>query len=272
METTTLSIYEPIDLLKMYFKEPYTLKENIIIKQPTIQDILDYGEKSFYSVLMTFIQTTTLCRVQLWDIGVDWNEISNYELFLSLVTTLQPNQTEILFGDLDFTKFTHQARIIPNPNFDEEKPENEKKNPKTLTKPFLYDPVNDIEINEDDYNQIALYLRTMFNTFPEDKYMKTKSFREDIIYEDKLADKLQMEKNKKKTTSMFLPLISACVNHPGFKYKIDELRELGVFAFMDSVQRLQIYESSTALLKGMYSGFIDTKGIDPSQFNFMRKL
>lgn len=67
-------------------------------------------------------------------------------------------------------------------------------------------------------------------------------------------------------------MISACLNHPGFKYKKNELREVGLIEFMDSVQRLQIYESTTALLKGMYSGFIDTSKIKSEEFNFMREI
>ena len=42
--------------------------------------------------------------------------------------------------------------------------------------------------------------------------------------------------------------------------------------FIDSVQRLQVYESTTALLRGMYSGFMDTSKIDKEQFNFMREI
>lgn len=41
---------------------------------------------------------------------------------------------------------------------------------------------------------------------------------------------------------------------------------------MDSVNRLQVYENSTALLKGMYSGFIDTKQIDKKELNWMKDL
>jgi hypothetical protein len=65
-------------------------------------------------------------------------------------------------------------------------------------------------------------------------------------------------------------IISACVNHPGFKYKLDELKQVGVCEFYDSVKRLQVYEASTALLKGMYSGMIDSSKINPDEYNFMR--
>ena len=48
--------------------------------------------------------------------------------------------------------------------------------------------------------------------------------------------------------------------------------EVGIVEFMDSVQRLQIYESSTALMKGMYSGFLDTSKINKEELNFMRDI
>lgn len=41
---------------------------------------------------------------------------------------------------------------------------------------------------------------------------------------------------------------------------------------MDSVQRLQIYESTCALMSGMYSGMCDMSKVPKEQFNFMREL
>lgn len=276
METTTTSPssdepqYEPIDPLKLYFREPYKVKDKIIINQPTIQDIIDYGEREFYAMLRIFIENTTMCRVQLWDLGIDWNKISDYQLFVGFVPMLQPEQTKVLFGDLNFTLLKPWPRKIPNPKFDENKEEDDEKNPKEITEIILYDPVNDIELNEADYLQIALCLRTMFGFFPKDE--KVLSFKKDVIEQERANMKRSAEKNKDKSSSTLLPLISSCVNHPGFKYKIEELKDIGICAFMDSVQRLQIYESTTALLKGAYSGFIDTKDIKPEQFNFMREI
>ena len=67
-------------------------------------------------------------------------------------------------------------------------------------------------------------------------------------------------------------MISFCLNHPGFKYKKNELRDLGIVEFNDSVQRLLIYESTSALMKGVYSGFVDTSKINNKEFNFMREF
>ena len=79
-------------------------------------------------------------------------------------------------------------------------------------------------------------------------------------------------KEGKMEESGLLSLVSSCVNHPGFKYKLQELRDVGICEFMDSVQRLQVYESSTALLKGMMGGFVDSSKISPDSYNWMRSL
>ena len=73
--------------------------------------------------------------------------------------------------------------------------------------------------------------------------------------------------------SILLPLISSMVNHPGFKYKKKELIDVGIVEFMDSVQRLQLYENVTALMSGVYSGMLDTSKMNLSkELNWLRDL
>ena len=38
------------DLLKLFFKEPDPITDKIIIRQPTIEDIILYGEQQFYNM------------------------------------------------------------------------------------------------------------------------------------------------------------------------------------------------------------------------------
>ena len=127
----------------------------------------------------------------------------------------------------------------------------------------LYDPEQDFEIDEETYNKIAWYVRNLFNIFPKVEKAKGKFTKQSIIDEDRM----NYERHKNDVyQSTLLPLISSCLNHPGFKYTKQQLINVGIVEFMDSVQRLQVYESSTALLKGMYSGFVSGK------LDFMRDL
>lgn len=263
--TTTSS---EISLLQLYFGDPYQVSDKILVYQPTIGGILEYdkkfGESEFWSMLNVFIGNTTSYRLLLWDMGIDWNEISDFQLFSLLIKTLKVENTEILFGDLDLSSFDAYMKQIPN---EDESDNEEELEPKQEM--ILWNPELDIEINEDIYKNIALYIRTMFNIFPKVEKAKGKTTKKWIIEEDRMN---LANAKKEDTTSTFLPLIESCCCHAGFKYKKNELREVGIYEFMRSVQRLQIYESTTALLKGMYSGFIDTKGIDKEEFDFMRDI
>ena len=263
--TTTNS---KISLLQLYFGDPYQVSDKIQVLQPTIGGILEYdkkfGESEFWSMLNVFIGNTTSYRLLLWDMGIDWNEISDFQLFSLLIKTLKVENTEILFGDLDLSSFDAYMKQIPSKEKFDDKEESEPKQ-----EMILWNPELDIEINEDIYNNIVLYIRTMFNIFPKVEKAKGKTTKKWIIEEDRMN---LANAKKEDTTSTFLPLIESCCCHPGFKYKKNELREVGIYEFMRDVQRLQVYESTTALLKGMYSGFIDTKGIDKEEFDFMREI
>lgn len=254
-----------LDYLKIYFMRPYTMSNGIVITQPTVGQIVDYGEENFYSMLNPFVSNPTSYRVFLWDHGIDWCKIADYELFQTLIGMLSVEQTRIIFGDLDFRTF--ERYTIKTENEDEEdNPDIEE------YKTTLYSKEFQIEISEEDYEEMALYLRTMFNMFPKIERAKNKATKESIIFEDKMNMENKKKKDDENSSSLLFSLISACVNHPGFKYKPNELEEIGIFQFMDSVKRLQVYEQTTALLSGKYSGMIDTKGIPDKEFNYMRDI
>ena len=58
--------------------------------------------------------------------------------------------------------------------------------------------------------------------------------------------------------------------YPGFKYSKDQLKNCGIYEFMEAVKRSQIYTSTIALTQGAYGGFMDTKNINKELFNWFR--
>lgn len=240
----------------MFFGEDYQVADGIVISQPTIGDIMAFGEEKFNQVLNPFVVNPTSLRVALWQQGKDWTEMSDYELFYQLILQLQPtpNETFMIFGDLDFSKFNLYKR------------QNEVDG--VLVEDIvLLNHEQKVLIDEEIYNHMSSYLRTMFNVFPKVEKAKGKTTKEWMIEGDILNSKAQTKRE-----SNLLSMISFCLNHPGFKYKKSELKDLGVVEFYDSVQRLLIYESTNSLMKGIYSGFVDTSKIDRKEFDFMRGL
>lgn len=259
----TAQITHKFDHLKMYFGEPFEVGNGLIIHQPTVGQILEVGEQDFYAMLYVFISNPTTYRLQLWDLGIDWNKISSYTLFTMLIKSVDSNVAKVIFGDVDFKGFEIYAKTVQKTDDDGEETE--------VQIPTLYNTVTEMELSEDDYTLISEYLQTMFNIFPKVEKAKGRSTKEAIIEEDRMNLAMRQKKDDSDDSSL-LSLVSACVNHPGFKYKLQELRDVGICQFMDSVQRLQVYESSTALMKGMYSGFVDGSKLNANDYNWMRSL
>ena len=244
------------DQLKMYFREDYFVK-GIRIVQPTIGNILNIGESKFYSSLSPFLYNSTSIRAMLWDLPqrIDWCKVKEIEVFsmLKSMTDTDNSAIRLLFPDY---RIEHM-QLMQFQEKDSDKPQL-----------CLYDSENDFILKESEYMEIAEYIRTLLNIHPKVEKAKGKTAKKWMIDEDRI----NMAQKEDKNNSTLLPLVSACINHPGFKYKLQELRNVGIYEFMDSVQRLQIYESTRALLGGNYSGFADMSKVPKEQFNFMREL
>ena len=268
------SVNSNITQLQLFYGDDFKVNDFITIHQPTIGDILEYdkqyGESIFWTMLNVFTANPTSYRLFLWkDMNIDWTFLNDYQLFMILYRTLSIEQTRLIFGDLDFSKF--EIYTLPEENWTNIDEKGITDIIKVLRNSTLYNPENDFELDEDSYNVIVYYLRSTFNMFPKIEKAKDRTTKEWMIEEEEM--KLNARKNEdKSSTSYLLPLISGCLNHPGFKYNKQELKQVGYYEFMDSVQRLQIIESTSALLHGSYSGFADVSKVDKEQFNFMREI
>ena len=180
--------------------------------------------------------------------GIDYEKLPDFELFIMLTRKLPAEKTSVLFGDLDLTKM--ELKVDPET--------------KALR---LVCPTSGIVIDEMVYLQIATYVRTLHSLKPKEEKAATKWVKNFLIEEDR---KKLAKQSEKPYHSQFKDLISAMMRYPGFKYNSRQLNECGLCEFMDTVKGASIYVSSTALLKGMYSGMIDVKKIDKKELDWMR--
>ena len=250
------------DKLRLFFREPYIIdvesaKGSLTIYQPSIRDIIRIGETNFFVSLQFFTTNTTQNRLMLWELEKDWNEMSDFELFCIFYTQIDPECSKVFFGEINLSDF-----IICQKKTEEK------------VEIVLYDEEHEIEINEEVYFHISQYIRTMFNIFPDEQITNDRILKKWFIDKDKrhIANMKFKESKEGKSDNSMVSLVSSYVNHPGTKYKSSELKDIGVYEFYDAIQRLQIYESSTALMKGMYSGMISAKNIKPESYNFMRDI
>lgn len=187
-------------------------------------------------------------KSQLWDMGLDWCEMESYELFMLLAPTLTQDRTQLLFGDLDFSKLK-PFRNNQNGNI------------------VLADRESGIIIDEMIYTRMVNYLRKLHHITPKVEKTKSKTVKKWLIEEDRT--KIQNAQNKP-FKSYLLPIISSVKVKQG--YTKDYVRNMGFYELMDEVERLQVINNADHLLHGMYSGMINTKNIKKEELNWMKEL
>ena len=156
-----------VDDLKLYIGDDFVINDNIKIYQPKIKAIAEFGEKDFFSVVHTITAIPSDMKSQLWDMGLDWMEVEDFELFMMLAQTLTPERTGILFGDLDFSKL---RPFRNNQNGDI----------------VLADKETGIIVDQMVYLRIVGYLRKAFNITPKVEKAKNKMTKKILIEEDRL--------------------------------------------------------------------------------------
>lgn len=241
------------DELKIYRGEDFVISDYIHIHQPTLNQICDYGERDYYSMIYNLTATPQSMKVQLWDVGIDYTKITPFELFAHLLYKMYPIQnTSILFGGLDFSKFIVGYK---------------ENNGITL---YQYIDNKLVEIDECIYNIIVDYLRKVHFIIKDEKIPANNTTKM-ILIED---DREEMIRNQnKKYHSHLKNLISTMINIEGFKYNHSQVWDMKINAFMDSVKRISKIKNAELLLQSGYSGFgIDLKNIRKEQLDWLGEL
>ena len=199
-----------VDELQLYIGDDYVINDHIKVLQPTIRQIAEFGEKEFFSVVHTVTAIPSDMKSQLWDLGIDWMEVDDFELFVMLSQTLTPDRTQLLFGDLDFTKL---------------KPYN---HPHVEGEIILADKETGVLIDKMIYLRIVSYLRKAFNITPKVEKAANKMTKKILIEEDR--KKIEFNKDKP-FKSFLLPLISSVKVRQG--YTKDYVLNMGYVEFMN---------------------------------------
>lgn len=275
-----------INQLKIFRGNDIEINSNIKIHIPTLDEICNYGEREYYQMVYMLTSVGADLKWQLDDMGVDYTKVNDFELFNSLlIKNYTQIQTSIIFGDLDFNKFqlyknnqndeiclVQQVIIIDNKFAKYIK----RKLPKVIDYIMYKYPkiikhhIEDIIIDEYTYILITDYLRKIHGLKKNEQVPANESTRQILI--DDARDEYLLNKDKE-YSSHLLNLISSMVNREGFKYNYDDVWDLKINAFMDSVKRISKILNADLLLQSGYSGYgISFKDIDKKQLDWLGEL
>lgn len=239
-----------IDQLKLFRGEGYKINDKILIRQPTLEEIVDFGEQRYFGLVRTICSTPADRKVEIWDkLHIFWEKIDEYDLFISLFQTLQKSEVSILFGDMDFTTFNLGTQTgLPD---------------------LVLKNKDQVVIDRAIHKLMTDYLRQIHKLKKNVDTGFNDATRKIMIEDDRDEMALQMQKPFQ---SLLLPLISSLTNCPEFKYRWDDVWTLPIGVFMDSVERVQKHKSYNFVMQGIYSGCVDMKKLDKKELHWMGDL
>ena len=203
-----------VDELKLYLGNDIKIANGITLYQPTIGEIANYNEEEYFSIAQTISATPSTMKVVLDDMGLDYMQVEDFQLFMMLCQSLTLDKTRPLLGDLDLTQFKpysisdSEEVVLANGEVDENG--------------------NPIVINSIIYEILVTYIRKMHGFKKQVDKAGNAITRKILIDEDRKAT----ERNKNKPYKSFLrTVISAVKCRMG--YDMNYIKNMGIFELMD---------------------------------------
>ena len=205
------------------------------VRIPTVGEVLE-DENTYYSIASSLTATPYQYMVQLDDWGIDYTQITDYELFKILFPVYAKYDLSLLFGDLDTSDFDIYTDSL-NGN------------------KILYSPSNDIVIDEFVYNDLANTIRKI-NLFEKVKSKPGNESARKYLLE---KERKRQKRNAKKAREPYLEkMVIALVNTTECPYDYDSCMNLSIYRFNQSLKQIQHKIAFDNTMIGVYAGTVDT--------------
>lgn len=234
----------------LLYKKELKINDWLSVPIPTVREVLD-DEDGYFGIVSTIIATPYDMMVQLDDVGIDYTEIDDYELFLLYFETFKEEDTHLIFGNIDLKKFKRQINLQNN----------------TVV---LRDNETGHTIDKSIHWKLCQALRDIHRLERNHRKPGNEAAKKYLLERAKI--KMRRRKNKIED-SHTEALIVSMVNTEQFKYKFDEVLDLSIYQFNVSVKQVNHKIDFDNRMHGVYAGTVSVKDINPDDLSWIsRKL
>ena len=224
----------------LLFKDSYYINDDIQIVIPTVEEVLE-NEREYYGMVSSLTSMPIDMMVQLDDIGIDFTEITEYQLFQIMFPGLAGQDTHLIFGDLDISKF----ELAVN---------------KSNGQIAFFDIENNIVIDESIQNLIACALRDIHHLEKNNRKPGNEAAKSYLIEKER---KKQKKLRNKPWKSQLESLIVAMVNSEPYKYDFEGTKKLSIYQFNQCTRQVIRKCDWNNRMYGIYTGTISAKEMNP---------
>ena len=272
-----------VDDLKIYRGNDIRITDKIIVTQPTIDQIIEFGESRYFNTIHCLTGVGADFKWQLWDyFGTDYTTIDDYDLFKKIIWYTLSSKKHI-YNELKNNpeKYEEQIRgmtdddwnellfnpvslILKDIDFADFEEYESDKNQETI----LYDKEHDITIDRFVYARIVDAVRKIHGYKRNNEIPANEITKMDLI--DDARDEFMMA-SKKPYKSVLKPLISALAVKTG-QLGSESIWNTKINMFFDAIKRINKIQDAELLLQGAYSGFGSLKGVDKTRLDWAGEI
>ncbi len=227
----------------------YRINDKISVHVPSVGEIFDFGDQKYYSMVQSLIATPFDLMVELDDIGIDYEKITDFQLFMLMMESIafNENDTSIFFGDLDLSGFQEAVN-------------------KCNGEMALYNQSKDILIDQMIALEISNAIRKIhFWEAPLGRAGNAEG-KQYLIQ----RNRIKKERLAKKPYKSFLEgLIISLVNTEEFKYDYDTVMGLSIYKLNASWRQIQKKKHWEQTMNGAYFGTVDLKKINLGKISWL---
>lgn len=226
----------------------YRINDTISIYVPTVGEIYDYGESEYYDIVQLLTSVPYDLMVQFDDMGVDYETISEYQLFLMMLESfmLKKKDLSIVFGSLNINSLRFK-----------ESENGEKK---------LVNSKGETVIDKLIQYEISAAIRKIHFWTKTDKRAGNKEAKQYLIDRNRLKQKRAA---KKKKSSFLDESIIKMVNTEEFKYNYESCMDLSIYKFNASLQQIPKKKNWEQTITGAYFGSVDLSKLNIDKLHWM---
>lgn len=272
-----------VDELKIYRGSDIRITDKIVVIQPTIDQIIEFGEKRYFQTVHCLTGVGADFKWQLWDYcGIDYTTIDDFELFKKMICGMLSSKKKI-YKELkenprQYEEYTSKMtdedwdELLLNPislvlkdiDFADFEECESSKDPETI----LYDKEHDITIDRFVYARMVDAVRKIHglkrnNQLPANEITK-------MFLIDDARDEYMMS-SQKEYKSVLKPLVSALVVKTG-QLGSESIWNTKINMFFDAIKRINKIQDAELLLQGAYSGFASLKGVDKDRLDWAGEI
>ena len=267
------------DELRIYRGSDIQITPKIIVTQPTIGQIADFGERRYFNAVHALTSVGADLKWQLWDYaGIDYTEIDDYDLFVQFISQIVSSKKN-LYRELTENPEKYEDELK---QISEEQLEDMLYNPlelilkdidlgdftpcadKSTGQVVLYDIEHDITIDRVVYTRMVDVVRKIHGFKRNNEMPANKRTKMDLIEDARDEAMMNADKPYK---SILKPLVSALSVKTGMCGD-ERIWNMPVNMFFDNIKRANKIQDSQLLLQGAYSGFASLKDVDNDRLNW----